>query len=245
MYEEFAEVYDTFMEDVPYDAWALSITDTLRTHGVAEGALVLDLACGTGQMTRRLARAGYDMIGVDASPEMLAVAGRASDEGILYLCQDMRSFELYGTVAAIVCVCDSLNYLLTDAAIDRTFALAANYLDPGGLLMFDIKTRYVYEELLADRVFAENADRGSYIWENSFDVDTAINEYDLTLFLRQEDGRYARYAETHTQRAYEAEEITALLEKNGFGVLSVTDAQTGGAVQNDTERIFFTAQVNK
>ena len=119
-YTEFAQVYDRFMDNVPYEAWCEGISKILTEHGISEG-LVLDLGCGTGTMTRLLRQKGYDMIGVDASAEMLEIARNHPDEGILYLQQDMREFELYGTVAAVVCVCDSLNYLLEEEIWRRYF----------------------------------------------------------------------------------------------------------------------------
>ncbi len=228
MYQSFAEVYDMFMDDVPYDEWAARIVAILRKNGIGEGALLCDLACGTGQMTRRLSDAGYDVIGVDASVEMLDVARQNGGEGILYLLQDVRSFELYGTVRAVTCVCDSLNYLLTREDLVRTFALVANYLEPGGIFVFDMKTPYTYREILGDGTFAENYEGGSYIWENHYDEDERQNEYDLTLFVKEADGRFARYMETHRQRAYSEGEVLRFLEEGNLAPVSITDAQTGG-----------------
>ncbi len=245
MYQSFAEVYDMFMDDVPYDAWASRIIGILRENGIKEGALLCDLACGTGQMTRRFADAGYDVIGVDASVEMLDAARQKGTDGILYLLQDMRSFELYGTVLAITCICDSLNYLLKEEDLRTTFALVANYLEPGGIFVFDMKTPYTYEEILKDGTFAENDEDGSYIWENHYDKEERLNEYDLTLFIREEDGRFARYTETHRQRAYGKDEVERLLKEGGLIPLSVTDAQTGGELTGTSERMLVVARSAK
>ena len=144
-YTGFAKVYDLFMEDVPYKEWSRWIAEMLRVHGIEDG-LVLDLACGTGVMTELLAEAGYDMIGIDQSEEMLERAldrKEQSGHDILYLCQDMREFELYGTVRAIVSVCDSMNYVLEEEAfLDILTAAAENYLDYGGLFLFDLNTEF-------------------------------------------------------------------------------------------------------
>ena len=183
IYGGFAQVYDLFMEDVPYAQWSLWIRELLEEYGVRDG-LVLDLGCGTGRMTELLAQAGYDMIGIDRSEEMLEAAVQrreASGHDILYLCQDMREFELYGTVRAIVSVCDSMNYLLEEADFLNVLTAAArNYLDYGGLFVFDLNTEYKYRELLGEQTIAENREEGSFIWENSYDEEEMINEYDLT-----------------------------------------------------------------
>ena len=138
MYESFARVYDTFMDNVPYEEWSRYLTGLLLRYGVSEG-LVLELGCGTGAMTRLLARAGYDMIGVDNSMEMLEIAMEKQEKektDILYLLQDMREFELYGTVRAVVSVCDSMNYITDEEDLLQVFRLVSNYLDPGGVFFF-------------------------------------------------------------------------------------------------------------
>ncbi len=142
-YSGFAEVYDLFMDNVPYEIWGEYLLDRLLEYGIRDG-LVLDLGCGTGKMTRFLAKEGYDMIGVDVSQEMLGIAAEKESEGkpILYLNQDMREFELYGTVRAVVSVCDALNYLTEQEDLLSVFKLVNNYLDPGGIFIFDMNNRY-------------------------------------------------------------------------------------------------------
>lgn len=184
-YTSFARVYDLFMDNVPYEEWCDYITGLLNEYGISDG-LVLDLGCGTGSMTELLAARGYDMIGVDASEDMLEIASEkraASGRDILYLQQDMRSFELFGTVRAVVCLCDSINYLLDPEDLVTVFRLVNNYLDPGGIFIFDLSSEYKYRELLADRTIAENRDEGSFIWDNYYDEESRINEYDLALFI--------------------------------------------------------------
>ena len=157
-YTGFAEVYDLFMDQVPYEKWSGRIIQILSTYGIRDG-LVLDLGCGTGSMTELLAGAGYDMIGVDASEEMLELAYEKRAESghdILYLLQDMREFELYGTVRAIVSVCDSLNYITEEEELLHVFRLVRNYLDPDGVFFFDMNTIYKYSEMLGETTIAEN-----------------------------------------------------------------------------------------
>ena len=162
-YESFALVYDEFMEDVPYEKWADWLTGYLRKNGIGDG-IVLDLGCGTGKMTRLLSAAGYDMIGADSSAAMLQEAREAGgDESILYLQQDMRELDLYGTVRAVVSVCDCMNYLLDREDLLRVFRLVNNFLDPGGLFLFDMNTLYKYSRVLGDSTFAEAGERDAYI----------------------------------------------------------------------------------
>ena len=241
-YSGFAGVYDEFMDDIDYEAWADCIIRLLRVNGIRDG-LVLDLGCGTGTMTGLLSRAGYDMIGVDGSAEMLSQAA-AKEEGdgrILYLCQQMQEFELYGTVRAVVSVCDVINYLLTEEDLLQVFRLVNNYLDPGGLFIFDMNTPYKYAELMGDAVIAENREDSSFIWENDFDPETGINEYALTLFLRREDGLYEKEEELHTQRAWPEETVLRLLKEAGMKLLSVHEAYTDKAPGPDTQRLTFVA----
>lgn len=251
MYESFARVYDTFMDAVPYDEWAAFLIRRLQEDGIRNG-LVLDLGCGTGQMTRRLACAGYDMIGADASADMLQIAQEAENSrkagaqapgcDILYLLQDIRSFELYGTVRAVVSTCDTLNYITSPGDLLQVFRLVNNYLDPGGLFLFDLNTEYHYRELCADHTFAESRDECSFIWENDYDEGTGINEYDLTLFLRREDGLYERFLETHREKAWDPLRVRELLEQAGLQFEGIFEAYTGGEITECTDRVMICAR---
>lgn len=242
-YESFAEVYDLFMDNVPYDAWKDNLLGILARYKITEG-LVAELGCGTGKMTRRLAESGYDMIGIDNSYEMLGIAMEHPAEGILYLCQDMRAFELYGTVAAVVSVCDSMNYIVEYADLVEVIRLVNNYLDPGGIFVFDLNTPYKYRSQLADNTFTENREQGSFIWENTFDETTGINEYDLTLYIQDEEDPdyFMRFEEVHYQRAYEIETIKKALREGGMDLLEILDADTMTTVLEETERIYVIAR---
>lgn len=238
-YTGFAEVYDTFMDNVPYEEWGRWYVDILNQYGIFDG-LVLDMGCGTGSMTELLAAAGYDMIGLDNSEEMLNLAMKKRDESgkdILYLLQDMTEFELYGTVRAIISACDSVNYILEEEDLREVFRLANNYLDPGGIFVFDFNTRYKYEVLLGEQTIAENREDCSFIWENYYDPEDEINEYDLTLFVKEEDDRYRRFSETHYQRAYDLELIEQLAKEAGMVFVKAYDAYTMEDPREDSERI--------
>ena len=186
-YTSFASVYDTFMDNVPYEKWGSYICSMLCKYGINDG-IVLDLGCGTGTMTEFLAGYGYDMIGVDNSEDMLELAMEKrlkSGHDILYLLQDMRAFELYGTVRAVVSVCDSVNYMTEPEDLREVFRLVNNYLDPGGIFLFDFNTDYKYREVMGDCTIAEDRGDCSFIWDNYYYEEEQINEYDLTLFIRE------------------------------------------------------------
>lgn len=242
-YAGFAEVYDLFMDNVPYQEWSRYLIGLLEEYGVSDG-LVLDLGCGTGSMTRLLSAHGYDMIGVDISSEMLGIAGMREAEGstVLYLNQDMREFELYGTVKAVVSICDSMNYLTAEEDMLTVLQLVNNYLDPGGIFIFDLNTQYKYREILGESTICENRDEGSFIWENYYDEEEQINEYDLTLFIKEEDGRYSKYEETHFQRGYGLDMVKELIEKAGMCLEAVYDACTKELPTDQSERVYIIAR---
>ena len=243
-YTGFAGVYDLFMDNIPYEEWCEYLTGLLKEYGVEYG-LVLDLGCGTGKLTRLLADYGYDMIGVDLSEEMLQIAVQKEAEeprGILYLEQDMREFELYGTVHAVVSICDSMNYLMEYEDLVQVVRLANNYLDPHGVFIFDLNTVYKYREELGEQTIAENREESSFIWENFYDEEEMVNEYDLTLFIREEDGRYGKYEETHYQRAYELETVKKAIAKGGMELVAIYDAFTHEAPTEESERVYVIAR---
>ncbi len=315
-YTDFAEVYDTFMGDVPYEEWADFLSFLIETYGVSrpvrepgevreleeapeyeealeceeaskyeealecdeapeyeealeyeempdfgepqekvevteedalisERNLVLDLGCGTGTITELLYEKGYDMIGVDSSEEMLQIAMDKKFEtqsDILYLCQDMRELDLYSTVGTVVSVCDSLNYLLMDEDVIQTFRLVNNYLFPGGIFIFDFNTIYKYEEVIGDTTIAENREECSFIWENFYSCEDHINEYDVTVFERQEDDLYRKFTETHYQRGYSLNEMKAFLKKAGLTFVTAMDEKTHEAPTETSERIYVIAR---
>ena len=240
-YTSFAQVYDMFMDNVDYPAWSKYLIQLLKEYQVEDG-LVLDLGCGTGNMTELLAKEGYDMIGVDNSEDMLEIASEKRAESglnILYLLQDMREFELYGTVKAVVSICDSINYILEEDDLREVFSLVNNYLDPKGIFIFDMNTVYKYREQLGEQTIAENREESSFIWENYFDEGEMVNEYDLTLFIRDEDGRYSKYEETHYQKAFEISEVLKAVKEAGMELVAVYDAFTREPVKETSDRIYF------
>lgn len=258
-YTGFASVYDMFMDNVPYDEWAAYVQKLLKKNKIEKG-LVLELGCGTGSMTRQLAAKGFDMIGIDNSEEMLQIAREKGDEwgdGILYLCQDMREFELFGTVAAVVSVCDSMNYMLSEEDLLQVFRLVNNYLDPQGIFIFDLDTQYAYQEILGDSTIAENRKEGSFIWENTYYEDEMVNEINLTLFIpeqadKESDGAqdnepalFRKYEEIHYRKAYSLETVKRLIEEAGMEWVAVYDALTEKKPGKDSERVYIIAKEKK
>ncbi len=259
-YTGFAQVYDSFMDNIPYKKWSEYLINLLQEYGVNEG-LVLDLGCGTGNITEYLAMAGYDMIGIDNAQEMLTIAmeKRASysrepkedkRSQILYLLQDMREFELYGTVAAVVSICDSMNYIMSEEELLQVFKLANNYLDPNGVFIFDLNTEYKYENILADNTIAENREDASFIWDNYYYEEEKVNEYELTVYVKEEElqeefgvsNLFRRFDETHYQKAYSLDTIKRLLGEAGMEYITAYDAFTRKPPKENSERIYIVAR---
>lgn len=241
-YTGFAQVYDMFMDNIDYGQWSRYLIELLREYGVQDG-IVLDMGCGTGNITQRLSSAGFDMIGIDNSQEMLNIAmdKRGDDTSVLYLLQDMRELELYGTVAAAVCICDSMNYITEYEDLEEVFRLVNNYLDPGGVFIFDLNTVYKYEQI-GDSTIAEDREDSSFIWDNYYYADEKINEYQLSIFVKGEDGRYDKFSENHFQRAYTLDEVVEAVEQAGMEFVIAYDAFTHNPVREDSERIYLIAK---
>ena len=245
MYGEFARLYEK-LQDIDYTKFADYIEEIFKREGT-KPSLVLDLACGTGRLTEILAKRGYDMMGIDISPEMLSIAQEKARENalsILYLNQDMTDFELYGTVDAIVCTLDGVNYLTEDGETDRLFALAHNYLNPGGVMIFDINSEYKIQKILGNNTFVNEEDGIFYVWQNDYDEKSRICYFRLDFFEKESDGRFKRYTEEQCERAYSKEELLASAKKAGLSVSGVFDALSFEKEKDDSERIFVVLRKN-
>ena len=263
-YQSFASVYDEFMDGTDYRLTADKIQDIIMRYGLsrpaelrtgenenmdvllaAEMNLVVDLGCGTGKLTEILADRGFDVMGIDLSEEMLGIALTRRDKlhhRTLYLCQDMREFELFGTAGTFVSVGDSVNYLLEDEDMDKLFRRVNTFLYPGGIFVFDFKTLHLYRDVIGDSTIAEDREDCSFIWENWFDAETRINEYDLTLFIRDrdsgaEDNLFRKYQEIHRQRGYTLDEMKKFVSDAGLTWVTEMDSDTMGPLTPGTERI--------
>ena len=235
IYQAFASVYDLFMSDVPYREWAARIDEILSHRG---NGLVLDLSCGTGSLTRELSALGYELIGLDSSEDML-MAARAKNPGVLFIQQELTSFELYGTVDAVVSTCDSLNYLLKPQELEKVLKLIRNYLNPGGLFIFDMNTAYKYSGILGDETFSDTYDEAAFICENHFDLKTKVHSYYTTFFISDGQGKFDRFEECHNQYAYSVAEVNNMLTKHGFEVSGMYDGYSTNALTADSERVLF------
>lgn len=236
-YGDFAAIYDILTEDVNYTKRCDYIEEIFKRHAEKSPSLVADLACGTGSVCIGLSERGYDMIGIDSSPQMLSVALEKSEgKGILYVNQDICSFELYGTVDAFLCLLDSVNHLTEDGDLDALFSLANNYLNPNGLFIFDVNTKYKFEEILSDNIYTYEKDGIFYVWENNYEdriCDIYVN------FFKESNGMYERIEQSHSERFYSEDEIRTTAQKHGFSVEGVYGELTFAPPEKDCQRQFW------
>ena len=259
-YRAVARVYDRLNAEIDYRAWADFVEACFDRFLPSRPELVLDLACGTGSMTLELAARGYDMIGVDGSADMLseAYARALGRERLLFLQQDMRSFELYGTVGAVTCCLDSVNYLLRREDLDACLATVHNYLDPDGIFLFDVNTPYKFAHIYADNAYVledelvwdegtDEEERAAIFcgWQNRFDPETGICDFDLSIFEELPDGHYRRADEHQQERCYGRDELLDALTANGFELLGVWSDYRFSAPTDTTERWYIAARAKK
>ena len=238
-YENFARVYDELMDNVPYEEWADFILAILKKNKITDG-LVLELGCGTGKLMSLLGNAGFDMIGVDNSLDMLQIAREKTSPEFLYLLQDMREFELYGTVRAVISLCDTMNYLTEYDDLVNVCRLVNNYLDPNGIFLFDLKTDHYFKSI-GCQSFCDADEEVSFIWDNDYDEEKRINSYALTLFVQEEDNHYERFDEYHEQRAFSIDEVRCAIKESGMIFLDAID-KNGAPATKDTDRVYIIAR---
>ena len=248
IYDLLAPFYDAINSEVDYKSWADFIEKIFKKEMSAKPELVLDLGCGTGRMTLELASRGYDMTGVDLSPEMLDIARTLAEEDghdILWLCQDMREFELYGTVDAAVSCLDSINHVTEYSDLVKCFSLVHNYLIPDGVFIFDVNGKYKFENIYADRTYTMEEDGALCIWENDYDTESRLCDFYITLFKEDKPGKYDRYDEVETERMYTLSEIKSALKEAKMefvGAYSDFDFCDGN---DESERIYIVAKCRK
>jgi len=242
MYARFAAVYDRLMAGIDRGEWAKYLLSLLPQGKLS----IADAACGTGALTLPLARAGHALIGLDASAEMLAVAGekaRLARLNIPFVLQRMEELRLHRAADAIVCACDGVNYLPSAKKLGSFFLAARENLKPGGKLLFDVSSRYKLQNVLGRNTFAEDEEGAAYIWQNEYDEASRRIRMDVTFFERMPDGRYERFAETHLQRAHSKRELEGALMRAGFCDIRVYEAFTYEAPKKTSERLQFSASV--
>ena len=248
MYEEFASVYDQVMDNIPYEKWFTVLRQYLIDHGMEQGC-ICDIGCGTGVMTELFAAAGYDMIGVDCSEDMLALAQQRREKNqstVMYLHQDMMELTLMEPVEALISVCDSMNYLLEEEELQAVLSHVWQQLKPGGYFLFDMKTAYCYQQIMGDQTWVSQDEDTSYIWENYFYEESSINEYTLTIFRRRPDSElFEKIEEAHYQRAYDLKQITEMMQKNGLEVCEILDSSMRSEPTETSERVYIVARKMK
>ena len=248
IYDLLAPFYDSINAEIDYKAWADFIEKIFQKEMKARPELVLDLACGTGKMTLELAARNYDMTGVDLSPEMLDIARGLADEhghDVLWLCQDMREFELYGTVDAAVCCLDSINHLTEYDDLVECLSLVHNYLIPDGIFVFDINGKFKFENIYADNTYTMEEDGALCIWENSYDPESHLCDFYITLFNEDKNGKYDRFDDVQTERMYTIEEIKSALQETGMEFIGAYSDFEFTSASDDSERIYIVAKCRK
>ncbi len=254
-YSAISSIYDNINAHIDYSAWASFFEKCFEKFLPERPELVLDLACGTGSMTFELAKRGYDMIGVDASADMLNVAydrkyDMELEKDVLFLLQDMREFELYGTVGAITCCLDSINYLTGEGELDTCLSLVHNYLDPDGLFLFDVNTPHKFENVYGTNTYVyeeEDCKNDTFcVWQNYYDKESRICDFSLTVFEKDEESEsYIRHDELQSERCYYRDELEKALKDNGFELIGIySDFNFTGADDTD-ERWYIVARAKK
>lgn len=238
-YESLSMVYDRLME-VDYSERADYLLSLFSLHGGKYGTL-LDLACGSGTLTAQLIARGCDMVAVDGSEEMLARAAEKAPEALL-LCQDMRELDLYGTVEGAVCTLDSFNHLLKTADIAETLRRLSLFIEPGGLLIFDVNTPYKHREVLGDNAFVYELEDVVCAWRNAYSPNNGKVHMLLDIFVEDEDGRYERYEDEIVERAYSMRTWHKLLTEAQFTPLAVYGDLSTEAPSADEQRWVFVAR---
>lgn len=241
-YGIFSEFYDALTANVSYDTVAQVLGSLLTRYGKGRG-LLLDLACGTGSVSVRLAEKGYEVIGVDLSPEMLSEAQNkayTTGQNILFLCQDMTKLDLYGTVDAAVCTLDGLCHLPDEDSLSATLQKVSLFMNPGGVFLFDVNSVYKHRAVLGNNTFVYDTDEVYCVWQNTLLSDGVTVQMDLDFFEPVSDaGDYVRQSERFTERAYPRETLEAMLKKAGFTVLDVFDGYSEKPAHDTSERLLF------
>ncbi len=242
-YREFAYVYDQLMENVDYKEWA-DYVEKIIIEDKGKQCNILELACGTGNVTIPIAQKGYNIIGLDISEDMLTIAKNKALEknlNLFFIHQDMVDLYLEEKFDCILSMCDGINYIIDINDLIQVFRRVYDTLEDKGVFIFDISYYYKLKNILGNNTFGENLDDICYLWENYFDDDNSTVAMDLTFFIR-EGNYYRKEEEYHIQRAYKKEEIINILSKVGFKDIEVYDGFTFDPAKNESERIFFKAK---
>ncbi|MGN0328913.1 MAG: class I SAM-dependent DNA methyltransferase [Lachnospira sp.] len=241
-YTGFAYVYDEYMDNIPYEEWGQYLIQLLKEQNIKPESVLCDLGCGTGTVTRMLDEEGYECIGLDLSEDMLSIASEKmydEERSIIYSCQDMRDFKLPYKVDAFVSIGDSMNYITSVKDMTEVFKCVEAGLEKGGVFIFDLKTIHFFRDILADNTYAENREDSAFIWDNYYNEEDGNNEYDLAVFIRNEDGSFERFEENHYQHGFTRDEVKRAVEDAGLRIKAVYDAFTHNEPEDDSERLYY------
>ena len=241
-YDIFSSVYDILTENVEYERISNKICSLLHKNGVDRG-LLLDLGCGTGTLSFLLEQRGFDIIGVDASEDMLAVANEKKYEdnsSALFLCQKAEELDLFGTIQCAVSTLDTFNHIGNIEKIEKAISLVSLFMDMNGIFIFDMNTPYKHTKILGNNTFVYDMDEVYCVWQNSYDKASEKTDIDLDFFIKNEDDDcFERYSESFSEYVYDINEIINIIKKCGFTLLATTDDYSDNPVCDTTERITF------
>lgn len=244
-YGIFSSVYDILTENVEYERIADKICSLLSRNGI-NGGLLLDIGCGTGTLSFLLEKNGYDVIGIDPSEDMLAIANEKKydeDSSAIFLCQAGEELDLYGTIDCAVCSLDTINHISSIEKIKEIFKKVSLFMNMGGIFVFDINTVFKHREILGDNTFVYDMDEVYCVWQNAFCHEEMKTDIDLDFFIKNEDDEvYERYSESFSEYAYKTDDILNILNECGFEVVSLCDDYTDGSITETTQRITITAK---
>lgn len=242
-YNDFSCVYDSLIDDVDYKKLCETLLRICEKYS-HKPCLVLDAACGTGNFTKELVMSGLDVIGVDVSPEMLSVAQNKVGEKCRLICQDLCELDLYGTIDTVFCTLDSLNHIVDYEDFKKAIARMSMFLEPGGLMIFDVNTVYKHKEILSDNIFTQEKENIYLVWQNSLCEDNTVN-INMDFFIEMQDGRYARLSENFDERAYDENEIVDALSDEGLYVLETLDFYTFEKPNQTSEKVIYIVKKEK
>ena len=251
IYDLIAPIYDAVNGDIDYSCWADFIEENIKKYyKPGKPELVLDLGCGTGRMLCELASRGYDMTGVDYSAEMLDKARTSAEEAgladrTLLLCQDIREFELYGTVDVTVSCLDTVNHITSPKDLRKCFDLVHNYLIPDGLFIFDINGKYKFENLYGNESYVLEDDGSFCVWQNFYNQRSHLCDFVIDMFLEKDDGSYVRQSGLQTERMYTLRAIKSALKETGFEFVGAYSDFDFTPATDECERIYIIARCIK
>ncbi len=247
-YDIFSYSYDILTENVEYEKIAHKVCSLLHKNGV-DGGLLLDLGCGTGTLSFLLEKSGYDIIGVDASEDMLMVANEKKYEeesSAMFLCQKAEELDLFGTIDCAVSCLDTINHIDSLEKVEKAFSLVSLFMNMNGIFIFDMNTPYKHEKILGNNTFIYDMDEVYCAWQNTLDKENQRTNIDLDFFIKNEDDEcYERYSESFSEFIYNIDDIIDIIKKCGFTLVEMSDDYSENPVNETTERITFVVKKTK